>query len=92
LPRADGKGGVLIQVGLSADGDQPVVSNIVLDGMGEADGFTIIDGRDINASKEELVDEGLVVIGTLCLGISKIKPRVRHLINVKEPHFLHFEA
>jgi hypothetical protein len=25
-------------------------------------------------------------------GISKIKPRVRHLINVKEPHFLHFEA
>ena len=26
------------------------------------------------------------------LGISKIKPRVRHLINVKEPHFLHFEA
>jgi hypothetical protein len=27
-----------------------------------------------------------------CQGISKIKPRVRHLINVKEPHFLHFEA
>jgi hypothetical protein len=26
------------------------------------------------------------------IGISKIKPRVRHLINVKEPHFLHFEA
>jgi hypothetical protein len=24
--------------------------------------------------------------------ISKTKPRVRHLINVKEPHFLHFEA
>ena len=24
--------------------------------------------------------------------ISKTKPRVRHLINVKESHFLHFEA
>ena len=24
--------------------------------------------------------------------ISKTKPRVRHLINVKEPHFLHFDA
>ena len=26
------------------------------------------------------------------IGISKTKPRMRHLINVKEPHFLHFEA
>ena len=25
-------------------------------------------------------------------GISKTKPRVRHLINVKGPHFLHFVA
>jgi hypothetical protein len=25
-------------------------------------------------------------------GISKTKPRMRHLINVKEPHFFHFEA
>ena len=24
--------------------------------------------------------------------ISKTKPRVRHLINVKKPHFLHFDA
>jgi len=24
--------------------------------------------------------------------ISKTKPRMRHLINVKKPHFLHFDA
>ena len=28
----------------------------------------------------------------LVLGISKTKPRMRHLINVKKPHFLCFEA
>ena len=43
LPRADGKGGVIIR-GISADGDQSVVGNIVPDGMGEGDGLTVIDG------------------------------------------------
>ena len=28
----------------------------------------------------------------ICRSISKTKPRVRHLINVKKPHFLHFDA
>ena len=41
---------------------------------------------------------GLVVVlpakaqWTIVMGISKTKPRMRHLINVKEPHFFHFEA
>ena len=35
---------------LSADGDQPIVGNVVPNEMGEADGLTVIDGRDINAS------------------------------------------
>ena len=30
--------------------------------------------------------------GLIISGISKTKPRVRHLINVKGPHFLHFVA
>ena len=44
LPRADGKGGILIERGILADGDQSVVGNIVPDGMGEGDGLTVIDG------------------------------------------------
>ena len=31
-------------------------------------------------------------IKSVVTGISKTKPRMRYLINVKEPHFLHFEA
>ena len=39
-------------------------------------------------------DHKIVIDGQQRLdhGISKTKPRVRHLINVKEPHFFHFEA
>jgi hypothetical protein len=43
--------------GSSADGGQTVVGHIVPDGVGEADGLTAIDGRGINASSLELVDE-----------------------------------
>lgn len=43
LPRADGKGGILILNGTSADYGQSVVGNIVLDGTSEADGLTIKD-------------------------------------------------
>lgn len=64
MPKADGKCGVFISEGLSANGGQPIVSNIEPDEMSEDDSLTIIDGRDINASSLELVDECLVVIGT----------------------------
>ena len=43
LPRADGKDGVFDIRGVSAYSGQSIVGNIVLDGMGEADGLTIID-------------------------------------------------
>ena len=62
MPRAGGKGGFLILRGLSADGGQPVVGNIVPNGMGKDDGLTIKDGRDINAATSELVDKCLVMI------------------------------
>ena len=32
------------------------------------------------------------IMGSGIKGISKTKPRMRHLINVKKPHFLCFEA
>lgn len=64
LPRADGRGGVFFNRVISADGNQPIDGNIVLDRTSEADSFTIIDGRDINAAPQELVDECLIVIGT----------------------------
>ena len=44
LPRADGRGGVLILRGLSADGGQPVVGQVIPDRLGKADGLTFIDG------------------------------------------------
>ena len=44
LPRADSKGGVFDIRGLSANGGQPTVDSIVLDGMGEGDSLTVIDG------------------------------------------------
>ena len=64
MPRADGRGGVLILRGLSADGGQPVVGQVIPDRLGKADGLTVIDGRNINASMLELVDERLIMIGT----------------------------
>ena len=50
--------------GLSADGDQLVVGNIVPDGMFEGNGLTAIDDWDIDTPASELVNESLVVIGT----------------------------
>jgi len=44
LPRADGKGGIFDIRGILADSGQSIVGNIVPDGMGEEDGFTVIDG------------------------------------------------
>jgi len=44
LPRADGKGGIFDIRGISADGGQSIVGNIVPDWMGEADGLAVIDG------------------------------------------------
>ena len=41
-----------------------VVGNIVPNRTGEGNGLAVIDGRDVNASTLELVDESLVVIGT----------------------------
>ena len=32
------------------------------------------------------------ILSSGIMGISKTKPRMRHLINVKKPHFLCFEA
>ena len=32
------------------------------------------------------------IIDKVIMGISKTKPRMRHLINVKKPHFLCLEA
>ena len=37
-------------------------------------------------------DGGVIFWQTDTMVISKTKPRMRHLINVKEPHFFHFEA
>ena len=50
--------------GASADSGKPVARYIVPDGMGKTDGLTVIDGRNINTSSLELVDECLVVIGS----------------------------
>ena len=64
MPRADGKGGVFDIREISADGGQTFVGNNVPNGMGKADALTIIDGGNIYAATQELVDERLVVIGT----------------------------
>ena len=64
MSEADGKGGAFDLIGISVDGGQLVVGNIVPNGTDEVDGLAIIDGRDINAATQELVDECLVVIGT----------------------------
>ena len=50
--------------GISAYNDQPIVSNIIPDGIGETDGLTIIDRINVNTSSLELIDECLVVKGT----------------------------
>ena len=64
MPRADGKGGVFdIREG-SAYSDQAVIGNIVPNGTGEADSLTVIDGREIETSTQEFVDESAVVIAS----------------------------
>ena len=55
-----GKGGVFDIRGISADGCQTVVCDIVLGGMSKTDGLAVIDGTDIDTSTLELVDECLV--------------------------------
>ena len=55
LPRADGKGGVFDIRGISADGGQSVVGNIISDGTSEADGLTVIDRRNVYDASLELV-------------------------------------
>ena len=55
---------MLIIYKVSADDGEFVTLYVVSDWMGERDYLTIIDGRDINASPLELVNESLVVIGT----------------------------
>jgi len=50
--------------GLSANSGQAVIGNIVPNGTGEADGLTVIDGRDIDTPTQELVDESAVVIAS----------------------------
>ena len=64
LPRADGRGGVLLINKVSADDDEFVTLYVVSYRMGERDCLTVIDRRDINASSQELVNECLVVVGT----------------------------
>ena len=58
------KGGIFGIRGISADGGQPIVGNIVPDGMGEVDGLTVIDGRSVDTSTLELINERLIVIGS----------------------------
>lgn len=43
--------------------DQSIVWQVVADGMGKADGFTVVDGRGIDASTLELIQKSLVMIG-----------------------------
>ena len=64
MPRADGKGGVFDIRGISADGCQTVVCDIVLGGMSKTDGLAVIDGTDINAATQEFIYKYQVVIGT----------------------------
>ena len=49
---------------------------------------------NIIARAKEMCETLIVGVTTdeLCYKISKTKPRMRHLINVKKPHFLCFEA
>jgi len=50
------EGGVFVSILMMSDYyDQSIVWQVVADGMGEADGLTIIDGRGINASTLELI-------------------------------------
>lgn len=44
--------------------DQSIVGQVVADGMGKADGFTVVDGSGIDAPMLELIHESLIVIGS----------------------------
>ena len=61
LARADFKGGGCIG---SVDDYQFVVRQVVPDRMDEGNGFSIGNGRCIDATTMEFVDESLVVIGS----------------------------
>ena len=61
LARADCKGGGCIG---SVDDYQFVVRQVVPDRMGEGNGFSIGNGRCIDAATLELIKECLVVVGT----------------------------
>ena len=47
-----------------ADGNQSIVHKVILNWLIKTDGVTVTDGRDINASTLELVDECLIMIST----------------------------
>jgi len=53
---------------VSADDDEFVTLHVVSDRMSKGDVVSIINGRDINASSLKLVNESLVVIGTVNQG------------------------
>ena len=53
-----------MRIGCSADGYKPVFGYVVPDRMGEGNGFSIGNGRCIDAATLELVKECLVVIGS----------------------------
>ena len=48
--------------------------------------------KRLSRYEQSLLDLEEGRVNSLVMGISKTKPRMRHLINVKEPHFFHFEA
>ena len=58
------KGGVLYEGGCSAVDYKPVAGHFISDGMSEGNGFSIGNGRSVDAATLEFVDECLVVVGT----------------------------
>ena len=65
MPRADGMGGVFLCGEVSsANGGQLVVGDVVSYWMSKRDGLTIANHRDVDTSTQELINEGLIMIGT----------------------------
>lgn len=77
--RADCKAGFFYYINkVLSDSDKLIILKIVTDGVGESGASAIMYRRGVDASALELVDEGLIVIGSHTAPGTKTNLMIKH--------------